>query len=119
MGTVLREMLSLGLARLSAATAQRLLTLAVSAHGVDLPRLERMLKTLADEVQLALRRDAQSSSANIIAQAARVEALRTALEKARRPRSSAGIARNTTASARSRWWGWAPGGGVPRADTTA
>ncbi len=80
-GTVLREMLSLGLARLSAATAQRLMTLAVSAHGVDLPRLERMLKTLADEVQLALRRDAQSNSANLIAQAARVEALRTALTK--------------------------------------
>jgi len=80
-GTVLREMLSLGLARLSAATAQRLTTLAVSAHGVDLPRLERMLKTLADEVQLALRRDAQSNSANLVAQAARVEALRTALAK--------------------------------------
>jgi hypothetical protein len=80
-GTVLREMLSLGLARLSAATAQRLTTLAVSAHGVDLPRMERMLKTLADEVQLALRRDAQSSSANLVAQAARIEALRTALEK--------------------------------------
>jgi len=80
-GTVLREMLSLGLARLSAATAQRLMTLAVSAHGVDLPRLERMLKTLADEVQLALRRDAQSDSANLVAQAARVEALRTALPR--------------------------------------
>ncbi|MGO8752858.1 MAG: SWIM zinc finger family protein, partial [Thermoguttaceae bacterium] len=80
-GTVLREMLSLGLARLSAATAQRLTTLAVSAHGVDLPRLERVLKSLADEVQLALRRDAQSSAANLVAQAARVEPLRTALTK--------------------------------------
>jgi hypothetical protein len=80
-GTVLREMLSLGLTRLSAATAQRLMTLAVSAHGVDLPRLERMLKTLADEVQLALRRDAQANAANLITQAARVEALRTALTK--------------------------------------
>lgn len=80
-GVVLREMLSLGLTRLSAATAQRLTTLAVSAHGVDLPRLERMLKSLADEVQLALRRDAQSNSANLVAQAARVEALRTALAK--------------------------------------
>ncbi len=80
-GTVLREMVSLGLARLSSATEQRLTTLAISAHGVDLPRLERMLKTLADDVQLALRRDAQSSSANLLAQAARVEALRTALTK--------------------------------------
>ena len=74
-------MVSLGLARLSAATAQRLTTLAVSAHGVDLPRLERMLKSLADEVQLALRRNAQSNSANLLVQAARVEALRTALLK--------------------------------------
>lgn len=80
-GAVLREMFWLGLSRLSAATDQRLLTLAVSAHGVDLPRLERMLKSLADEVQLALRRDAQSNSANLVAQAARVEALRTALAK--------------------------------------
>lgn len=81
LGVVLREMLSLGLTRLSGTTAQRLLTLAVSAHGVDLPRLERTLKSLADEVQLALRRDAQANSANLVAQAARVEALRTALMK--------------------------------------
>ncbi len=80
-GTVAREMVSLGLARLSSATAQRLTTLAVSAHGVNLPRLEGMLKTLADEVQLALRRDAQSSSANLLAQLARIEALRIALAK--------------------------------------
>jgi hypothetical protein len=84
-GTMLREMVSLGLSRLSSATAQRLTTLAVSAHGVDLPRLERMLKGLADEVQLALRRDAQSNSANLLAQAARIEALRTALAKTPTP----------------------------------
>jgi hypothetical protein len=80
-GTLLREVVSLGLARLSPAVAERLTTLAISAHGVDLPRLERMLKSLASEVQLALRRDAQSSTANLLAQAARVEALRTALLK--------------------------------------
>jgi uncharacterized Zn finger protein len=79
-GVMLREMMVLGLARLSSATAQRLLTLAVSAHGVDLPRMESALKTLADEVRLALRRDAQASSTNLVAQAARLEALRTALE---------------------------------------
>ncbi len=78
-GVMLREMMVLGLARLSSATAQRLLTLAVSAHGVDLPRMESALKTLADEVRLALRRDAQASSTNLVAQAARLEALRTAL----------------------------------------
>jgi SWIM zinc finger len=78
-GNVLREMISLGLARVSEATVQRLVTLAVSAHGVDLPRLERMLKSLADELNLMLRRDAQASSSNLLALAARIEALRTAL----------------------------------------
>ncbi len=78
---VLREMVSLGLSRLSTATADRLTTLAISAHGVDLPRLERMLKGLADEVGLALRRDAQADSANLLVRAARVEALRTALSR--------------------------------------
>jgi hypothetical protein len=84
-GSVLREMISLGLARLSDATADRLTTLAVSAHGVDLPRLERTLKSLADEVRLALRRDAQSSTAAMLTQAARAHALRTALERGLTP----------------------------------
>jgi hypothetical protein len=38
-----------------------------------------MLKSLADEIQLALRRDAQASSANLLLAAARCEALRVAL----------------------------------------
>jgi hypothetical protein len=79
-GTVLREIVALGLSRLSPATAQRLITLAVSAHGVDLPRLERALKSLADEIQLAQRRDAQASATNLLTQAASLEALRAALE---------------------------------------
>ncbi len=80
-GAALRELIALGLARLSTATAQRLTTLAVSAHGVDLPQLERMLKSLADEVQLATGRDAQASSANLLWYAARCEALRTGLTR--------------------------------------
>jgi hypothetical protein len=78
-GDVLRELITLGLARHSAASASRLTTLAISAHGVDLPRLERMLKSLADEIQLSLRRNAQSSSDNILLAAARCEALRVGL----------------------------------------
>ena len=80
-GTVLREIVSLGLARLSVASAQRLTTLAVSAHGVDLPRLERMLRSLANQIDLALRRDAQSSTTRLLAQLARTEALRLGLTK--------------------------------------
>ena len=78
-GMVLRELIALGLPRLSTATVGRLTTLAVSAHGVDLPRLERDLKSLAEEIQLSLRRDAQSNSANLLLAAARCEALRTGL----------------------------------------
>lgn len=82
-GSVVAEMVALGLSRLSRASAERLRTLAVSAHGVDLPRLERLLAGLAAEVELALARDAQADSASLLAQAARVEALRHGL--ARRP----------------------------------
>lgn len=84
-GGVLRELVSLGLARLSAATSQRLTTLAVSAHGVDLPRLERMLAGLAREIDLTLRRDAQASTTNLLDQAARVSALCTSLASTPRP----------------------------------
>jgi hypothetical protein len=82
---VLGEIVALGLARLSPVAADRLTTLAVSAHGVDLPRLERMLKSLADDVKLALRRDAQFNPADFLAQAARLEALRTALARSAAP----------------------------------
>ncbi len=82
-GSVVAEMVALGLSRLSRATAERLRTLAVSAHGVDLPRLERLLTGLAAEVELALARAAQADAASLLAQAARVEALRHGL--ARRP----------------------------------
>lgn len=84
-GVVLRNIVSLGLARISEATRQRLITLAVSAHGVDLPRLERMLKSLADELDRMLRRDARASSANALQLATRIEALRTALAKSFTP----------------------------------
>jgi hypothetical protein len=80
-GIVLREMVLLGLSRLSAATEARLRTLTVSAHGVDLPRLERVLYTLADEVSRALRRDAQASSASLLSAASQLEALRCALAR--------------------------------------
>ena len=56
-------------------------TLSLSAHGVDLPRLERMLHALADEVTLSLRRDAQASSATLLLTASRIEALCSALAK--------------------------------------
>lgn len=78
-GSVLTEMITLGFCRLSLSVEQRLRTLAVSAHGVDLPRLERLLRVLGDEVRLMLARDAQASSSSLMAAASRLEALRSAL----------------------------------------
>lgn len=80
LGAVLREMIALGLTRLSEATQQRLQTLAVSAHGVDLPRLERMIQSLADDVALQRNRNAQASTSKLLAAAARLDALRRALK---------------------------------------
>ena len=79
--TLMREMVVLGLSRVSSITQQRLRTLATSAHGVDLPRLERMLKALADEVTLTLARNAQASSASLLLQASRIAALCAALDR--------------------------------------
>lgn len=78
---VLNEMFSVGLARLSHATSQRLQTLAVSCHGVELPRLERWLTVLADETSRSLRRDAQSSTTALLEWSARVAALTAALAR--------------------------------------
>jgi hypothetical protein len=79
--TLLREMIALGLSRMSIATEQRLRTLATSAHGVDFPRLERVLRGLGDEVSLALKRDAAASSASLLHAAARAAALCEALKR--------------------------------------
>lgn len=79
LGEVLHEMIFIGLSRLSGAARQRLQTLAVSAHGVDLPRLERTIQGLSDEIRLQTSRNAQASTSRILLQAARLEALRRAL----------------------------------------
>ena len=75
-GDVVAEMVALGLSRLSQATADRLRTLAVSAHGVEFPRLELLLRSLAALSDQVLAREAQADSAVVMALAARVEALR-------------------------------------------
>ena len=117
--TLMAEMLMLGLSRVSSVTEQRLRTLATSAHGVDLPRLERMLKGLADEVRQTLARDAAASSASLLASAARIAALCAARWPGPPRRWSA-----NTAASTCRWRGhsislaWAPGGGARAAVIT-
>lgn len=78
-GDVARKLVGLGTTRLSRATGERLRTLAVSAHGVDLPRLERLLRALADEVELGLARAAQADGPALLARTAQVEALAHAI----------------------------------------
>ena len=78
---LLGEMVAMGLSRLSTAAEQRLRTLATSAQGVDLPRLQRMLKALADEVSMTLKRDASASSGPLLISCARLAALCEALER--------------------------------------
>lgn len=80
-GVVLREMIALGLSRLSESTEKRLRTLAVSAHGVDLPRLERLLRTLADEAASSLNRNALATSRTFLETASRLEAMCVALAR--------------------------------------
>ena len=82
-GTLLRELVALGIPRLSSSTVERLRTLSISAQAVDLPRLQRLLAALASEVALHVTRDAQASAAGLLEQAARIEALRCALAQAR------------------------------------
>lgn len=76
---VTRQMVALGVSRPSRAAAERLRTLAVSAHGVDLPRLERSLRSLAEAVEQGLARTAQADAAGLLARAAHVEALAHAI----------------------------------------
>lgn len=76
---LLTEALSVGLARLSTAHQQRWATLAVSALGVQLPRLALAVRGLADEAALAIARDARASLARLLQRMAHVHALCAAL----------------------------------------
>lgn len=78
-GEALRALVVHGTTRASRETMQRFQTLAVSAHGVDLPRLEHLLRSLAEEVSFHLSRGAQADTGALLAAAARIEALRCAL----------------------------------------
>ena len=74
------EMLDNGLAHISSAMQQRLATLAVSAVGVNLPRLSLLLRGLADECRLALGRDARSDLGRLLTRMAYAHALCSALQ---------------------------------------
>ncbi|PIE25392.1 MAG: hypothetical protein CSA62_01195 [Planctomycetota bacterium] len=72
-----------GLSRLSRAQAARIDALATSAHGVDLPRLERELQGLAGQFLALLAREAHADSESAALQLARILALTEALASGR------------------------------------
>jgi hypothetical protein len=75
-------MVSTGLAHPSARMIERLFTLSVSAIAVHLPRLARLLRSLADDVSLVLTRDAAADTARLFDRACRTHALARALSAA-------------------------------------
>lgn len=77
--SLVREIVAIGLSRVSGATVERLQTLSVSAHAADLPRMERLLAALAAEVALHVKRNSQASVSNLLALVAKIEALVFAL----------------------------------------
>ncbi len=77
---LLAEMLDNGLARVSSAVQQRLATLAVSAIGVNLPRLSLELRGLSDECSLVVSRDARSDTGRLLDRMAHAHALCTAIQ---------------------------------------
>jgi hypothetical protein len=76
---IMMEMISVGLMHLTATMHHRLLTLAVSALGVDLPRLSQSLRSLAEEVVQILNRDARADSSRLLRSLSRTYALCHAL----------------------------------------
>ncbi|MEM7387301.1 MAG: hypothetical protein AAF514_20375 [Verrucomicrobiota bacterium] len=80
---LLRETMNLGFSRLGDHLAIRFQSLAVAAHGVDLPRLERALKSLAEEVNLLRNGMALANPHRLLTGCARTAALSRALRKPR------------------------------------
>jgi hypothetical protein len=78
---LLDETLANGLSRLSMANQQRWATLAVSALGVNLPRLALLLRGIGEESALVLSRDARSNVARMFGRMAQAHALCTALQQ--------------------------------------
>lgn len=73
------ELVVQGLARITEGTRDRLRGLSSSANGVDLPRLARLLRALADDVDAWLQRDARASDELLLSRAADAHALAQAL----------------------------------------
>lgn len=79
--SLLESMVSTGIAHPSQRLIERLQTLSVSATGVHLPRLSRLVRAISSEVSLILRRDAAADTARLLERIALTNALTLALLK--------------------------------------
>ncbi len=78
---LLLDLLATGLSRVSPALLARLSTLSTSAHGVDLPRLERELRGLGGSLQALRDRTGVADARDAAVRAARLAALVEGLER--------------------------------------
>jgi hypothetical protein len=76
---VFEDAIAVGLSHSSQLLAERLVTLAVSAQGAQLPRVALALRTVADEVKSILRREARADEDRLLTLVARVYALMDAI----------------------------------------
>ena len=76
---VLEDAIKIGLSHASPVLIERLVTLAVSAQGANLPRVSLALKSVADEIGSLLKREARADEARLLLLMARVYALMEAI----------------------------------------
>ena len=77
--SVLEDAIAVGLSHPSEMLVNRLVTLAVSAQGAQMPRVALALKTVADEVESILEREARADEARLLLVIGRVYALMDAI----------------------------------------
>ena len=77
--SVLEDAIAVGLSHASEMLVSRLVTLAVSAQGAQMPRVALALKTIADEVESILDREARADEARLLLLIGRVYALMDAI----------------------------------------
>ena len=77
--SVLEDAISVGLSHASEMLVSRLVTLAVSAQGAHMPRVALALKSIADEVESIMEREARADEARLLLLIGRVYALMDAI----------------------------------------
>ena len=87
--SLLEDAIAVGLSHASEMLIERLVTLAVSAQGAQMPRVTLALRSVSDEVKSILRREARADEARLLLLIARVYALMDAIRASGDDRSTA------------------------------